>query len=70
MWALAAEIPDGLIYGIVPVALAGIMSLIVFLIRTAGKNESRINVNDGATIQQDKILDDHEARLRALEGRR
>lgn len=70
MWLLAAEIPDGLIYGIVPVALAGILSLIVFLVRTAGKNESRINLIDATTVEQDRDLADHEARIRALESRR
>jgi hypothetical protein len=70
VWHLAANIPDGLLYGIVPVALAGILSLIVFLVRTAGKNESRINLIDAATVEQDKDLADHEARIRALEQRR
>lgn len=69
MWSLAADIPDGLLYGIVPIALAGMLSLIVFLVRTAGKSESRINLIDQATVEQDKDLADHEARLRALERR-
>lgn len=69
MWFFAANIPDGLIYGLAPVILAGMFSLIVFLIRTAGKNESRINLIDQATVAQDKVLDDHEDRLRDLERR-
>ncbi len=67
MWSLAAEVPDGLIYGLAPVILAGMFSLLVFLIRTAGKNESRINLIDQATVTQDKLLADHEDRLRDLE---
>lgn len=69
MWCLAATVPDGLIFGLAPVLLVGIFSLIAFLIRTAGKNESRLNVNDEVTAALARASLDHESRLRSLERR-
>lgn len=58
-----AEIPDGLIYGVVPVALMLIVGLIAWIVRELG----RISVQNG---RAEERFDDHERRISTLEGRR
>lgn len=58
-----ADIPDGLIYGVVPVVLMLIVGLIAWIVRELG----RISVQNG---RAEERFEDHERRLASLEGRR
>ena len=61
MW-LAAEIPDGLIYAVIPVSFVLIVSLMAWIVREL----SRISVQNAKSETQ---LEDHERRIGRLEDR-
>jgi hypothetical protein len=60
---LGAEIPDGLLFGLLPVALAFIVTLIAWIVRELG----RISVANART---EARYEDHERRIGNLERSR
>jgi hypothetical protein len=60
---IGAEIPDGLLFGVVPVALALIVTLMAWIVRELG----RISVANARTEER---FEDHERRLSNLERSR
>ncbi len=63
MWSLATEIPDGLVYAVIPVSLTLIVALMAWIVREL----SRISV---ANARSEQTLEDHERRIGELEHRR
>jgi hypothetical protein len=61
---LATEVPDGLLFGLAPVAVTLFASFLVWLVLKSGKSESRLDVKDAQDQVRDKTLQDHEERLR------
>lgn len=62
MW-LATEIPDGLVYAVIPVSFVMVVSLMAWIVREL----SRISVNNART---EEAVKDHERRITNLERRR
>lgn len=60
---VGAEIPDGVVYGIIPVVLGGMMALLAYIVRTLGKVDGRVAANE-------KDLTLHNERILYLERRR
>jgi hypothetical protein len=71
---VAANIPDGLIFGIVPTILGVVFAWGAWLTLLSTRTESSTiaNRDDLAEVAKNtkEWKDDHEARLRALEGER
>jgi hypothetical protein len=60
VWVLAAEIPDGLIYAVIPVSFTLIVGLMAWIVREL----SRISVQNA---RSEETLKDHERRIGRLE---
>lgn len=64
MRVLVTEVPDGLLFGLAPVAVTLFASFLVWLVLKSGKSESRLDVKDAQDETRDATLKDHEERLR------
>ena len=62
MWMVAAEIPDGLIFAVIPVSFVLVVSLMAWIVREL----SRVSVQNAKT---DTTLEDHERRIGRLEDK-
>jgi hypothetical protein len=63
VWIFAAQVPDGLLYGIVPIIFSALFAWGAWVTLHASRTEAQA---DSATAD----IADHETRLRALEARR
>lgn len=64
---LAANIPDGLIYGITPVLVGGAFAAAAFLFKSQSNNDRRLTKLEA----KDEVIQglNQEGRIRSLEGR-
>ena len=64
---LAAEIPDGLLYGLAPVVAAAVFGLMAWMVRELGRVSSTNAATEARLEAGERRMDDHDSRLRELE---
>lgn len=64
---IGVEIPGELLYGVLPIVLAGVMSLLAYLVRMASKNETGLGAANTSIDGLQRMVDKHDDRIRDLE---